>query len=217
VKRPKDKIRKPPFSFEALAMVGEVLREADAAGENATGLAAIRLLALTGLRRMEALTLRWEEVDFRARCLRLSDTKTGPQIRPIGRAALDLLTSLPREANQPYVFPSKTGEGHFIGLPHLWDRMAKRAGVNGVTLHGLRHWFASAAAELNYSELTIAGLLGHRIKSITARYATSPDSALLGAADRTSQRVAEFLDNKKQEDNIIGFGSGTAKSVSVGV
>lgn len=100
VKRPKDKIRKPPFSFEALAKVGAVLREAEAAGENETAIAAIRLLALTGLRRMEALTLRWEEVDFKARCLRLSDTKTGPQIRPIGRAALDLLGALPRYQNQ---------------------------------------------------------------------------------------------------------------------
>ena len=41
-----------------------------------------------------------------------------------------------------------------------------------MTPHGLRHWFASAAAEMNFSELTITGLLGHRIASISA-----PDSA----------------------------------------
>jgi len=157
------------------------------------------------LPRMEAPILRWAEVDFRARCLRLSDTKTDPQIRPIGRAALELPNSLPREANRPYVFPSKIGEGHFIGLPHLWDRMAKRAGVKGVTLHGLRHWFASAAAELNYSELTIAGRLGHRVKSVTARYATTSDSALLSAVDRTSKRIAEFLDGKVQESRTLGY------------
>ncbi|NIK87598.1 integrase [Rhizomicrobium palustre] len=203
VKRPKDKIRKPPFSFEALARVGTALREAQASGESETAIAAIHLLALTGLRRMEALSLRWEEVDFKARCLRLSDTKTGPQIRPIGRAALDLLNSLPRYKTQPYVFPSRTEEGHFIGLPHFWDRMAKRAGVKGVTLHGLRHWFASAAAELNYSELTIAGLLGHSIKSVTARYATAPDSALLSAADRTAQSIGRLLGGSLPESNVI--------------
>ena len=85
----------------------------------------------------------------------------------------------------------------------------KRASVKGVTLHGLRHWFASAAAELNYSELTIAGLLGHRIKSVTARYATAPDSALLSAADRTSKRIAEFLDGKVQETNVLDIGRST--------
>jgi integrase len=151
---------------------------------------------------MEALALRWEEVDFKARCLRLSDTKTGPQIRPIGRAALELLDSLPRYENQPYVFPSKTEEGHFIGLPHFWERMAKRAGVKGVSLHGLRHWFASAAAELNYSELTIAGLLGHHVKSITARYATAPDRALLVAADSVAAHVGKILGGKANNEVI---------------
>lgn len=206
VKRPKDKVRKPPFSFEALAKVGEVLREAEAASENANAIAAIRLLALTGLRRMEALALKWEEVDFKARCLRLSDTKTGPQIRPIGRAALDLLSSLPRYETLPYVFPNKTEEGHLVGLPHFWDRIAKRAGVEGVSLHGLRHWFASAAAELNYSELTIAGLLGHRAKGITARYATAPDSALLSAADQTAHRIAHLLEGDAQVTNVVDIG-----------
>ena len=82
--------------------------------------------------------------------------------------------------------------------------MAKRAGVKGVTLHGLHHCFASAAAELNCFEMTIAGLLGLRIKSVTARYATSPDSALLSAADRTTQRIAEFFDGNVQEINVVG-------------
>jgi hypothetical protein len=41
VKRPRDKVRKPPFSFEALEKVGEALRAAEAEGENPTALAAI--------------------------------------------------------------------------------------------------------------------------------------------------------------------------------
>ena len=45
-------------------------------------------------------------------------------------------------------------------------------------------------------ELTIAGMLGHRVKGITARYATAPDSALLAAADRVSARLAAALANQ---------------------
>jgi integrase len=59
IDRPKDQPRKPPFSFEAIASVGEAIRAREAGGENATGLRAIRFLMLTGLRRMEALTLTW--------------------------------------------------------------------------------------------------------------------------------------------------------------
>ena len=50
---------------------------------------------------------------------------------------------------------------------------------------------------MNFSELTIAGLLGHHIKGVTARYATAPDSALLAAADRVALRIAE-TDNARK-------------------
>jgi hypothetical protein len=50
---------------------------------------------------------------------------------------------------------------------------------------------------MNFSELTIAGLLGHSVKGVTARYATAPDSALLAAADRVALRISEVLDGKK--------------------
>ena len=69
----------------------------------------------------------------------------------------------------------------------------RRVKVNGMTLHGLRHWYASAAAEMNFSELTIAGLLGHSVRGVTARYATTPDSALKAAANEISQKLADAL------------------------
>ena len=63
-----------------------------------------------------------------------------------------------------------------------------------MSLHGLCHWFASAAVEMNFSELTIAGLLGHHVEGVAARYATTPGSALLTAADRVSLRIRDVLD-----------------------
>ena len=74
-------------------------------------------------------------------------------------------------------------------------RVCKRAGLKGVTPHGLRHTFASVAAELGFSELTIAGLLGHSAGSVTAGY-VHLDSALLTAADRVSAVIADALDGK---------------------
>jgi integrase len=163
--------------------------------ETAEGLAVIRFLMLTGVRRMEALTLRWGQVDFAAQCLRLADTKSGPQTRPIGKSAIELLEAhKPKKAKDgDYVFAGTGKAGHFVGAPKAWVRVAKRAKVNGVSLHGLRHWFASAAAEMNYSELTIAGLLGHSVRSVTGRYATTPDSALIAAADDVSMRIEVAL------------------------
>jgi hypothetical protein len=47
---------------------------------------------------------------------------------------------------------------------------------------------------MGFSELTIAGLLGHRVAGVTARYAHVGDPALLVAADRVSARIAAALD-----------------------
>jgi hypothetical protein len=68
--------------------------------------------------------------------------------------------------------------------------MQPRRDRTWVSLHVLRHSFAAVAAELGFSELTIAGLLGHRVSGITARYAHVPDRALLTAADQVSARLA---------------------------
>jgi hypothetical protein len=49
---------------------------------------------------------------------------------------------------------------------------------------------------MGFSELTIAGLLGHSVPGVTARYAHVPDAALVAAADRVAARIASALDGK---------------------
>lgn len=212
IARPKDQPKRPAFSFEAVAAVGKAMRELEAVGENVTGLRALRFLLTTGTRRMEALTLKWGTIDRKARCLRFDDTKSGRQTRPIGRAVLEFLAGFePGNANpSDYVFPSDASKaGYLVGLPKVWARVAKRTKIEGVSLHGLRHWFASAAAEMNFSELTIAGLLGHTVKGVTARYANAPDSALLAAADRVALRISEVLDGRSV-GNVVSIAGHSA-------
>jgi integrase len=185
------------LSLDEIGQLGAVVRDAGEEGiESRLGLAAIRFLLLTGLRRMEALALPWEWVDTRSRCIRFEDTKTGAQLRPIGSVAILLLDALPRSGASRFVFPAARGEGHFVGLPRVLARTCRRASLSGVTVHVLRHSFAAAAAEMGFSELTIAGLLGHSVPGVTARYAHIPDRALLAAADQVSARIAAALDSK---------------------
>jgi len=47
---------------------------------------------------------------------------------------------------------------------------------------------------MGYTELTIAGLLGHSVPGITARYTHIPDNSLIAAADQISARIAATLD-----------------------
>ena len=76
-------------------------------------------------------------------------------------------------------------------------RVCKLAGLTGVTPHVLRHSYASIAAELGFSELTIAGLLGHRAGSVTAGY-VHLDQALVIAADRVAAVIAGALEREPE-------------------
>ena len=196
VRRIPDKKRERYLSFEEIQALGKAMQEAAKAGENPTGLAALQALLLTGCRRNEVLALPWAWIDAKAGCIRFGDTKSGAQLRPIGARAAQFLASQSVKEGSPWVFPADHGDGHFIGLPRVLKRLCARAGIEGVTIHTLRHSFAAAAAELGFSELTIAGLLGHRLPGVTARYAHVPDRALVSAADQVAAYLADALDGK---------------------
>jgi hypothetical protein len=93
------------------------------------------------------------------------------------------------------VFPADVGDGHFIGVVRVLDRVCAKAKLAGVTPHVLRHTFASIAGDLGFSELTIAGLLGHSSRGVTQRY-VHLDAALAVAADRVSAEIAKYLDGE---------------------
>jgi integrase len=177
-------------------VLGEALRMAEVVGVWPAAVAAVRFLALTGWRSGEALELRWGEVDLARRTATLADSKTGRSLRPLSHAACDVLRSLPRIADQ-LVFPATRGDGRMAGFPKLWTRIAKLGELPAdVTPHVLRHSFASLAADLGYSEPTIAALVGHKGHSVTSRYLHSADAVLLAAADAVASRTAELMGDR---------------------
>lgn len=175
--------------------LGEALTMAAAKKQNAKAVAQIRLIALTGLRRGEAAALRWAEINEGLSSIRLQDSKEGESLRPIGQAALEVLTTLDREDNQEFVFPADRGEGSYSGVAKAWGRVMKLSNNLPVdlTLHGLRHSFASTANELGYAEATIAAMLGHATRSQTGRYTHTLDNALVAAADRVARTIQGMM------------------------
>ena len=160
------------LSEEEFRRLGRVLSELEAEGKvMASGIAALRLLMLTGCRRNEILTFRWEDVDLDAGELRLRDAKTGARSVALSPAARNVLGSLPRLADNPWVITGRGASGRLGNLNAQWIVVRKRAGLEDVRIHDLRHSFASRALALGESLTMIGKLLGHRQVQTTARYA----------------------------------------------
>lgn len=217
IKRPADERRETRLSSDQYRALGQALDNAAAEGEAWQVIAAIRLLALTGCRRGEIEGLKWDDVDIAGRCLRLSDSKTGKSVRPIGTAVITELNKL--ERTTPYVLPGRGKDGHFMSLPKAWLRVVASAakleekypgaaGLVGVTPHGLRHAYASVAADLGMTEITIAALIGHSVATVTGRYIHHVDSTLIAAADRVSARIAATMEGRKNSAKIRQLKSG---------
>jgi site-specific recombinase XerD len=182
------------LSRAEIERLGKAMNLCSEQGEHPTGLAATRFLLLTGFRRMEGLGLQRAWLDEEEQAIRFPDTKSGAQTRVIGQAAVELLLALPR-TRSPFFFPADWGDGHFIGLVRVLDRVCKAAELQDVTPHTLRHTFASLAGDLGFSELTIAALLGHSARGVTQRY-VHIDEALRLTGDRVAAEMADILNGK---------------------
>jgi len=159
--------------------------------------AAFRLISLTGQRREEFSGLRWRDVDEAGQCLRLGGTKTGRSTRPIGKPALELLRAQPREDGVEWVFPRADRQAS-AEFKKLFAGLFDAAGLNDARSHDLRRTFGSIAADEGFGDATIAELLGHARRGVTARhYIRRPDSALIAAADKVAKRIASALDGRK--------------------
>ena len=206
--------KKERFLSEAqVANLAEALSAMEAERRlSATAAAAVRLLMLTGCRKSEVLSLRWEWIDFERGCLRLPDSKTGAKVVPLAAAALELLSDLPRSSD--YVLPATRGDGHYTGLQKDWERLRVRAGLSGLRVHDLRHTFASFAVADGNTLFMVGRVLGHKQARTTEIYAHLADDPLRVVADRTAARIAAAM---KGAEERPGCRAPLAASISLGI
>ncbi|MCZ6511737.1 MAG: tyrosine-type recombinase/integrase, partial [Alphaproteobacteria bacterium] len=133
------------FLSEAeLGRLAAVLNEVERARtEMPSVIATIRLLLFTGARLGEIRTLRWDYVDMEGQCLRLPDSKTGPKTVYLPPAALEVLSELERQTDNPFVIVGAKPGTCLVNIQRPWRRIRKQAGLDDVRIHDLRHSFAS--------------------------------------------------------------------------
>ena len=129
-------------------------------------LSSVVLMAIeTAMRRGELLGLEWAEIDLVNRTAHLPMTKNGSgRTVPLSTTAVETLQSLPRDITGK-VFPiSETA------LRGLWNRACKRAKIEGLNFHDLRHEATSRFFEKGLNVIEVASITGHKDPRMLMRY-----------------------------------------------
>lgn len=136
------------------------------------------LLFDTGMRLCEALGLRFEDIDFNHKVVKVTGKGGKQRIVPISSKTCSLLTKLIalRMLNcqvnpNDLVFVTSSGTPFSKRNIHkVWWRIQKLAGLNPLPIHGLRHGFARCWLISGGDAFSLQMLLGHSSPSVTQRY-----------------------------------------------
>lgn len=134
---------------------------------------AVVLALSTGARRMEALSIRWKDVDLKRGFITLEETKNGERrTLPLQGHALELLKQRARvrRIDTDLVFPSPADPTEPASFRKSWETALRVAGIEDFRWHDLRHSAASYLAMNGASLAEIAEVLGHKTLAMVKRY-----------------------------------------------
>ena len=146
----------------------------------------------TGCRKQEVLSLQWSQVHWEQNELFLPGTKTKtkrPRRIPISAALhavlVRRLTRPTGESYDPpdYVFGTAAGT-RVKDIKTAWRASCRRAGIENLRLHDLRHEAGSRKLEAGYPMHAVSLWLGHTDLTTTARYLNADIGQLHALNDR---------------------------------
>lgn len=148
------------------------------------------LTLMSGLRKMEGLSLRWDCVDLKSRTFAIPETKTHARHElPITEYLLDLFERRLEARESDYVFPGLTIGSHLKDPRNHVQEVARVSGV-AFRLHDLRRTFSTLAAHLGISPYIIKRLLNHKLSNdITASYVVSDVESVREAMELVNRKI----------------------------
>jgi integrase len=164
---------------------------------------AIRLMLLTGARKSEALTARWEDINLELGVWTKPSHHTKQKRTehvPLSAPAIQLLASMKEQADDnAHLFPGDVAEQPLNEIKWAWAKLCKQAKIENVRIHDLRHTYASHLVSSGMSLPIVGRLLGHTQPQTTARYAHLADDPLRQATNRFASIVAAARSRKSAE------------------
>lgn len=145
----------------------------------------------TGMRRAEILNLKWSQIDFKARRIRVEKTKSGKvRFVPVNNTLFYELNRLRDENGQsPYIFFNPETGKPYLDMKTGFKGACRRAGIHSLRFHDLRHTFASRLVEKGIDIETVRDLLGHHSIMVTQRYTHSSDERKRAAVELLNGKI----------------------------
>jgi integrase len=152
----------------------------------------LHFLLFTGLRKSEAASLRWQDVDFKDSTFIITHTKNNePHTLPLTSFTTSILKRRKSQATNQWVFPSPISDGH---LKEPRSSLAKVAEVSGIpfSCHDLRRTFITIAESLDIPAYALKRLLNHRDPNdVTQGYIISNVDRLREPMEKISHFIQE--------------------------
>ncbi|MDD5037407.1 MAG: site-specific integrase, partial [Methylococcaceae bacterium] len=168
---------------------------------------AFMISLLTGMRRTDVLSMRWEQVSLERGEWRIPDPKnTDPLTVPLVGEVIGLLRERRQSEPGAWVFPGVGKSGHLIEPKGAWKRILERAGIADLRLHDLRRTLGSSMAAAGVNTITTARTMGHKTLSMALRYqhlSTDPKRVAIEAgagailANAGARETAEVIQIKQ--------------------
>ncbi len=152
----------------------------------------VQIALNTAIRLREILYLKWCNVDFNSNIIVVTKTKSKKNRNvPMNGLVTETLQGIERKSEYVFCDP-KTGEPYH-SIKTTFGKALKRAGLEGVRFHDLRHTAATMMVISGVDLVTVKEILGHFSIEMTMRY-THPTTEGKMNAVKALERKMEDLD-----------------------
>jgi integrase len=158
----------------------------------------ILLLLFTGMRRGEAASLTWNDIDLREQVIRVPATRTKSGQRldlPMSDLVRDVILERQRlgRDSSGYLFPASGAAGHVTDVQHSLLQVAVSTGIK-VSAHDLRRTFITVAESTDISPIALKALVNHTLGSdITGGYVVMTAERLREPAQKVADRMRGLM------------------------
>lgn len=156
----------------------------------------------TGMRISELLGLRPDDIDFHRNVIYVRETKTDEDREvPMNNTSRELLRELvaqAREQDYDFLFTNTQTGTRYKDIKTAWHNACRKAGIENLRVHDLRHTFGTRAADAGVPLVAIGKVMGHASIQTTMRYAHATDEGKRRAVEALEKRPAAMVTNRSQ-------------------